>query len=130
MEVLAASVESFCTMLVRSRLLAAEEGQKLHRRWRVEAKEMAGDRGEFARWLSANEYVTDYQCSILLRGYTDNFFVGHYKILSRIGKGRMAGVYKAVHNLGTVVAIKVLPPSRARNARIFARFQREARMAL
>lgn len=130
MEVLAASVESLCNLLARSRLLQAHDVHTLHRRWRMEAKEAAGDRDAFARWLVANEYITDYQASILLRGFTENFFLGHYKILSRIGKGRMAGVYKAVHNLGTVVAIKVLPPSRARNPKIFARFQREGRMAL
>src|SRR5438874_2314124 len=125
MEVLAASVDSLCNLLVRSRLLSAQDVQTLHRRWRMEAKEAAGDRDEFGRWLVANEYVTEYQATVLLRGFTDNFFLGQYKILSRIGKGRMAGVYKAVHNLGTVVAIKVLPPSRARNPRILARFQRE-----
>ena len=42
----------------------------------------------------------------------------------------MAGVYKAVHRLGPIVAIKVLPPSKARDSNIFARFQREARLAM
>src|SRR5262249_46314099 len=45
-------------------------------------------------------------------------------------KGRMAGVYKAVHSLGQVVAIKVLPPSKAKLPQLLARFQREARLAL
>jgi serine/threonine protein kinase len=42
----------------------------------------------------------------------------------------MAGVYKAVHRLGQTVAIKVLPPSKGKDARKFARFQREGRLAL
>ena len=42
----------------------------------------------------------------------------------------MAGVYKAVHRLGQVVAVKVLPPSKAKDAQLLARFQREARLAM
>ncbi len=42
----------------------------------------------------------------------------------------MAGVYKAVHALGQVVAIKVLPPSRARLPQLLGRFKREARLAM
>ena len=37
-------------------------------------------------------------------------------MLDRLGQGRMAGVYKAVHRLGQIVAIKVLPPSKAKDA--------------
>ena len=65
-----------------------------------------------------------------LRGHTDDFFLGDYKILERIGRGRMAGVYKSVHPSGQVVAIKVLPPSRAKNGQTLARFEREARLAV
>src|SRR5260370_30335680 len=42
----------------------------------------------------------------------------------------MAGVYKATHQVGQVVAIKVLPPSRAKDVQMYARFQREARLAM
>ena len=58
--------------------------------------------------------LTRYQVNLLCKGHADGFFLQHYKILERLGKGRMAGVYKAVHDLGQVVALKVLPPSRAK----------------
>ncbi len=77
----------------------------------------------------AREYLTPFQANRLARGQSDHFLLNQYKILDRIGKGRMAGVYKAVHRLGQVVAIKILPPSRARDPQTFARFQREARLA-
>jgi serine/threonine protein kinase len=42
----------------------------------------------------------------------------------------MALLYKASHPLGHVVALKVMPPARAANARALARFLREGRLTL
>src|SRR5262249_55084346 len=67
--------------------------------------------------------------SLLRRGHTEGFFLSQYKILDRIGRGRMAGVYRAKDAEGNVVAIKVLPPSKAKDPVLLARFQREARIA-
>src|SRR5262249_24027521 len=53
-----------------------------------------------------------------------------YKILERVGKGRVAGVYKAESPQGNLVALKVLPPSKARDPEQWARFQREIRLAM
>jgi serine/threonine protein kinase len=124
------SVETVCAQLARSRLLSADEVLALRQRWFAEAGESAFDLDRFAQWLVANQYVTDYQARMLLRGHADHFFLNDYKVLDRAGKGRMAGVYKAVHRVGQVVAIKVLPRSRASDAITFARFQREARLAV
>ncbi|MGE3803645.1 MAG: serine/threonine-protein kinase [Gemmataceae bacterium] len=124
------TVENLCSLLIRSRLLQAAEVQTMHRRWRLEAKDGAENPERFARWMVSKQYVTDYQAQALLRGHADHFFLNHYKILERIGKGRMAGVFKAVHNLGHTVAIKVLPPSKTRDPQSFGRFQRESKMAL
>jgi serine/threonine protein kinase len=125
------SVEALCNLLGRSRLVSAEEVRALRQRWLAEAP--AGQAGAvvpFAKWLVANAPVTDYQAGMLLRGHADRFFFHDYKLVDRLGTGRMAGVYKAVHRLGQVVAIKVLPPSKAKDPQLFGRFQREARLAL
>jgi serine/threonine protein kinase len=82
------------------------------------------------QWLVVNRFVTDYQATLLSRGQVDDFFLGEYKVLERIGRGRMAGVYKAEHSSGQIVAIKVLPPSRVKKPTVLARFQREARLAI
>jgi serine/threonine protein kinase len=127
------SVESFCNLLARSRLISAEEVRGLRQRWLAEAnKDAAGDAEKFSEWLASHQYITEYQAKVLLRGHADRFFLSHdaYKLLERIGKGRMAGVYKAVHRLGQTVAIKVLPPSKAKDPQLLARFQREARLAM
>src|SRR5580693_7854141 len=55
--------------------------------------------------------------------------VGHYEILSLLGKGGMGEVYQAHDTkLGREVAIKVLPEAFARDPDRLFRFQREAKM--
>lgn len=122
------SVENLCGLLIRSRLQPVEKVKEYYEKW----QKQAGDKNNaqtFARWLVENGLVTEYQATLLSNGYADNFFLGDYKILDRIGKGRLAGVYKAVHASGQVVAIKVLPPSKAADSQILKRFEREAQLA-
>ncbi len=102
----------------------------MHARWQAEAGANVKELPAFLKWLVASGYVTEHQANLLGQGHADDFFLNQYKILERIGRGRMAGVYKAVHSLGQVVAIKVLPPSRAKSPQILARFEREARLSL
>jgi eukaryotic-like serine/threonine-protein kinase len=45
-----------------------------------------------------------------------------------VGKGRMAGVFRARHTTGQHVAIKVLPTSAAKNTLLLQRFHREAKL--
>jgi serine/threonine protein kinase len=123
------SVESFCKLLVRSRLYPPEKVRILFQRWQVAARDPANVT-YFTRWLIANKYLTEYQATLLSRGQADGFFVGPYQVLDRIGKDQMAGIYKALTEQGQVVAVKVLPPSRAKNPETLARFQRAARLAL
>jgi serine/threonine protein kinase len=127
---MAPSVESLCNDLARCRLLRADEVRALRSRWLAEAGDRGADLGAFTRWLVACRYVTDYQLGFIDRGHGNSLVLDQYLILERVGKGRMAGVYKAVHRLGPTVAIKILPPSKARDPQILARFQRETRLAM
>jgi serine/threonine protein kinase len=124
------SVEGLCNQMARSRLLPADTVRALRQRWRGEAGPAADDGDKFGRWLIANQHVTDFQLGLLARGFGDMLFCGEYKLLDRIGQGRMAGIYKAVHHTGQLVAVKILPPSRAANSQLLGRFRREARLAL
>lgn len=126
---MAYTVENYCGLIMRSKLLTPEVVQSLCRQWRQCATD-PGDTKGFARWLVENQHLTEYQAALLLHGHADNFFLGPYKILERIGKGRMAGVYRAVHvQTGQVVALKVLPPSLAKDSTLLSRFLREADIA-
>ncbi len=117
-------------LLVQARLLPEAEAASLYRAWREGGPPNPDGDGAFLRWLVGRGLLTDYQANLLSRGHADGYFLGPYKILDRIGRGRMAGVYKSVHTSGQVVAIKVLPPSRARDPELLARFHREARLIL
>jgi eukaryotic-like serine/threonine-protein kinase len=123
-----ASVPGTWELLRQSRLLTAEEVRALEERWRREARDPAS-LGELARWLTANQCATEYQVAMLLHGHADRFFLGPYKLLDRIGKGRLATVYRAVHRLGHLAAVKVLPPSKARDPGLLARFRAEVSLA-
>jgi serine/threonine protein kinase len=124
------TVQNVYGLLLRSKLLGLDEAKAMFARWQGEAKDGANNLAKFAAWMVHNRYVTDYQATLLARGHADGFFLNEYKILDRLGKGRMAGVYLAQHQLSQVVAIKVLPPSKAKDANLLARFKREARLAV
>src|SRR5438132_11311384 len=94
--------------------MTPDEMRTMHQRWQASAGADAANLAAFLKWLVASGYVTEYQAGLLGQGHADDFFLNQYKILERIGRGRMAGVFRAVHSLGQIVAIKVLPPSRAK----------------
>src|SRR5262245_2636866 len=120
------TVQNVYGLLLRSRLLSVEDAKAMFARWQTEAGGGASNLARFAAWMVSNRNRTDDQAGLLSRGHADGFFLDEYKILDRLGKGRMAGVYRAQHRLGQVVAIKVLPPSKARDPNLLARFHREA----
>jgi eukaryotic-like serine/threonine-protein kinase len=127
---MAFSVASLCNELLRNNLLSPDKVRTVYAQWTQEAGASAWDLASFTKWLEKKEYATAYQIGVLERGNGEQLFLNDYKVLDRIGRGRMAGVYKATHRLGQTVAIKVLPPSRVKDPQAFGRFKREVRMAM
>src|SRR5579883_1429336 len=124
------SVERICNELNRKGLLPPQEIRNLRQRWLRQAGSSADDCVLFGKWLAHHGFVTDYQAEVLLRRREDPLILGRYRLRGRIGRGPLAGVYEAVNRQGEAVAIKVLPPARAADATVLARFQREARLAM
>jgi serine/threonine protein kinase len=124
----ATTVQEYCTIIVKSKLLPQEEVDSQYKQWKAERPGTDDRVDSFRRFLIARKCLTEYQAALLQRGRADGFFLSGYKILDRVGKGQMGGVYKAVHALGQIVALKILPASRAKNTHVLGRFQREARL--
>ncbi len=121
-------VTEFCSLLSKSKLLPSEEVDSLHKRWKDETQGGNDQIEAFGKYLVSKRILTPWQSAMVQRGRADGFFLERYKILDQIGKGQMGGVYKAVHSLGQMVALKILPASRAKDQRVLGRFQREARL--
>jgi serine/threonine protein kinase len=124
------SVERICNDLARNGLLPPQDIRNLRQRWLGQAGASSADPVLFVKWLTHQKHITNYQADALLRRRDDPLVLGPYKVRGRIGRGRLAGVYEAVHPQGQAVAIKVLPPARAADPIVLARFQREARIAM
>jgi eukaryotic-like serine/threonine-protein kinase len=83
-----------------------------------------------ANWLVMDGRLTPFQVGLLLAGKSRPFFVGPYKVLSRIGNGSMGVVYLCEHrDMRRRVAVKILQSRRASDEVALERFLREARAA-
>jgi dTDP-4-dehydrorhamnose 3,5-epimerase len=127
---LAISVESICNGMARGRLMPPTGIRSMRQRWLQTAGGAGADPTVFTKWMVANGHVTEYQAAVLLGRRQEPLLLGPYTIQSRMVQGPMAGVYKAAHTQGQVVALKLLPPSRAADPETLARFRREARLAV
>lgn len=91
--------------------------------------EVAKSARKTADHLVAGGDLTRYQADKLLQGVSDGLVLGPYRVLSPLGRGGMASVYLARDDrerVPTLVALKVLPPSKAKAERAaLARFLRE-----
>jgi len=124
----ATTVSNFCLLLQRSQLLTEAEVQHLRETWERERHGRETEVDSFRQFLVQKKRLTEYQAALIQRGRAEGFQIGGYIIQERLGKGATAGVYRALHPSGQQVALKVLPPSKARDAHALQRFQREGRL--
>ena len=83
-----------------------------------------------AKILVKARKLTLYQAGALCQGKSRGLLIGNYLILDKLGAGGMGVVFKAKHRrLGRIVALKILPPSLARNHDLLPRFRREVKVA-
>jgi serine/threonine protein kinase len=89
---------------------------------------MMPEPAKLAGLLVRDGIVTIFQAEQLLRGKWRRFSIGKYKVLERLGAGRMSSVYLCQHQpTRRRVAVKVLLTSLAEQPGFIERFYREAR---
>jgi eukaryotic-like serine/threonine-protein kinase len=116
--------DEFVKTILRSGLFAAPEFASI--RQSVPA-DVAADPTSLANYLVRIGKLSRFQASKLLEGVTLGLVLGAYHVLAPIGKGGMGAVYLARDSrTGGLVALKVLPPKRAKSReRLLMRFRRE-----
>ncbi len=83
-----------------------------------------------SRALVSAGKLTPYQAAAIYQKKSRGLLIGNYVILDKLGQGGMGVVFKARHRrLGRVGALKILPPSFARDRQAVMRFRREVEAA-
>jgi len=100
-----------------------------------DAREEAGSRNPdpqtLLRILERKGILTPYQSGKLLKGETDGYFLGGYRLLYRISSGSFGRVFRADDpHSGRVVAIKVLRRRWSEDQQRIELFMREGRMGM
>jgi serine/threonine protein kinase len=121
------AVDDFLKTVLRSGLLTREQLGEAHRQAPVGKRD---DADTFAEFLVRAGWLSRFQARKLLQGKTLGLVLQHFQVLAPVGKGGMSTVYLARDSRSQLlVALKVLPPKRARQEeRILARFLREMDM--
>jgi serine/threonine protein kinase len=111
--------------LIQVSLMERAEVEAFLERFPTETR--PGEAEHLARELVRARRLTEYQAGALLQGKSRGLAIGNYLILDKLGAGGMGMVFKAQHRrMKRLVALKVLPPSYAKEEATVLRFQREA----
>jgi serine/threonine protein kinase len=118
----------FLQAALRSGLLTRSQ---LKQAWRAVPRGQRDDPNVLAEHLIKTGKLSRFQARKLLKGMTRGLILGPFQVLAPIGKGGMGTVYLARDGRdGRLLALKILPPSRARaNERLLARFHREMELS-
>jgi serine/threonine protein kinase len=114
----------FLTVVEKSGLLKEDDLD----RYRFQSAADPSPPDRVAKWMMMDGRLTQFQAGLLLAGKSRPFFIGQYKILSRLGNGSMGVVYLCEHEImRRKVAVKILQRRRSEDVIALERFVREAR---
>lgn len=92
------SPADFWKLIIDSRLLTVEQCQLLSAEYtRVKGAADQGNVKTLAEWLISRNALTAYQSLILQAGRSGPFHYGDYKVYDRVDQGRLAGMFRAIH---------------------------------
>jgi serine/threonine protein kinase len=122
------AVTSFLKAVLRSGLLTHEQ---LKAAVRELPRGRRNDPEALADHLTRSGRLSRFQADKLLQGMARGLVLGPFQVLSPIGQGGMGTVYLARDSRsGDLLALKILPPKRAREEeRLLARFRREMELS-
>ena len=125
---MAQTADGFLKTVLRSGLLTREQ---LRATLRGLPRELRDDPKALADHLVKAGRLSRFQADKLLQGTALGLVLGPFQVLSPVGKGGMGTVYLARDSRsGDLLALKVLPPKRAREEeRLLARFRREMELS-
>lgn len=90
-----------------------------------------GSAAEFARLMERKRLLTPFQSGKLLKGETDGYFLGGYRLLYKIASGSFGRVYRGDDpRSGRVVAVKVLRKRWLDTPKRIESFEREGRLGM
>src|SRR5262245_6456260 len=96
-----------------------------------ELGERPADPEPFLQAMERKGYISPWQSSKLLKGDTDGYFLGGYRLLYKIASGSFGRVYRAEDpRSGNVVAIKVLRRKWSEDKHNIELFEREGKVGL
>lgn len=122
-----ADANDFAQLAVRCRLI--EEGTA--RELLYEFDNPKGSPVEFARLVERKRLLTPFQSGKLLKGDTEGYILGGYRLLYKIASGSFGRVYRADDpRSGQVVAIKVLRRRWVDTPKRIDSFEREGRLGM
>ncbi len=114
-------------LLMRTGLITEPQLQEV---W-DEVDPAAPDAEPLLRALERKGYLTQWQSQKLLKGESDGYFLGGYRILYKISSGSFGRVYRAEDPAtGRVLAVKVLRRRWSEDPQRIELFEREGRVGL
>jgi serine/threonine protein kinase len=112
---------------LRLRLITEEQLAEV----RDELGNQAADVFELLRALERKGYLTPYMSQKLLKGDTDGYFLGGYRVLYKIASGSFGRVFRADDpRTGTVVAVKILRRRWSEDQHSIDLFEREGKVGM
>lgn len=107
------AIPEFWKLVVESRLLTAEQCQKLEAEFgQVKGAAQQSNAKTLAEWLVSRNALSRYQSTVLLAGRPGPFYYGDYRVYDRVEKGPLAGQFRAIHApTGHPVLLKFLAGS-------------------
>jgi eukaryotic-like serine/threonine-protein kinase len=122
---------TFGQLIVKLQLVTPQEMEGAMDEARDETGGRLPDLDRFLRVLERKGYLTPWQSGKVLKGDTDGFVLGGYKLLYKIASGSFGRVFRAVDPRGgRVVAVKVLRRRWSEDQQRIDLFIREGRVGL